>query len=237
MSVTTDRPAAPTEATRKSWRKQVGGPVPPRSRSWGLVALAGTLVLALGLAGAYLISNAGAKESVVSVAGSGVAKGQVIEREDLVSTSVSGVAGTIPISDIDTVVGKTAAVDLVQGQLLRTEMLSTDPVPGEGQATVGLALEPTRVPANGLQPGDVVDVIGVPSSESGGVSSKDLDSPTVLSKSAEVYSVRGSATGGGQVLLTLVVQDRDSARLAAYSTQNRVAVVETAPTVADESGQ
>ena len=42
----------------------------------------------------------------------------MIERGDLVSTSVSGVAEAIPVGDIDTVVGQTAAVDLVAGQIL-----------------------------------------------------------------------------------------------------------------------
>ena len=173
--------------------------------------------------------HAGEKESVLAI-GQPVAKGQVIERGDLVSTSVSGVGGAIPVGDLDTVVGQTAAVDLVAGQILTPAMFAGTPVPGEGQSVVGLALDPTRVPGAGLEPGDQVDVIAVPGGDRAQTGRRDaLDAPEVLAEGAEVYDVGGAATAGGQVLVTLVVDADDAARIAAYSTQNRVAVVETAP--------
>lgn len=208
---------------------RTGGPVRPRTRSWGLVAAAALLVLLTGLGGALLISQASNTDSVLSVAGP-VSKGQVIERDDLVQTSVSGVRGAIPVSSIDTVVGKTAVVDLVDGQVLTSAMFAADPLPGPGRAVAGLALEPARVPSAGLQPGDQVQVIAVPAADAGAaVDDAALDSPVVLADKAEVYAIDGSGAAGGQVLLTLIVDEGDAARLAAYSTQNRVAVIETAP--------
>jgi hypothetical protein len=59
----------------------------------------------------------------------------------------------------------------------------------------------------------------------------------VLAADASVYSVEGAATAGGQVLVTLVVDAADAARISAYSTQNRVAVVETAPAGAETTGE
>jgi len=207
-----------------------------RHRSWGLVTVAALCVLGSGLAVAAWGLHAGQKESVVAV-GAPVAKGQVIARDDLVSTSVSGVSGAIPVSEIDEVVDQTAAVDLVDGQILTSQMFAASPVPSAGQAAVGLALDPARVPGSGLRAGDVVDVLAVPGN---GVALKDpaaLDTPEVLAADATIYSVEGVATAGGQVLLTVVVDASDAARLSAYSTQNRVAVVETAPAAAETAGE
>ena len=239
MTVTTNRNAAgnakprpgkddPAGGLLVGGRRAATGPQRPRNRSWGLVTLAALLVLGLGLAVAAWGLQVGDKASVLAV-GEPVAKGQVIQREELVSTSVAGVSGAIPVGEIDTVLGKSAAVDLVAGQILTGEMTATDPVPGAGESVVGLALDPTRVPSVGLAPGDQVDVIAVPAGDTGQADPADTDAPETLAEGAELLAVRGEATAGGQLLLTLVVDAEDAARLAAYSTQNRVAVVETAP--------
>jgi hypothetical protein len=199
-----------------------------RPRSWGLVTLAALCVLGTGLAVAAWGLNVGQKETVLAV-GDQVAVGQVITREDLVTASVSGVTGAIPVSEIDTVVNQTAVVDLVDGQILTSRMFAASAVPAAGEATVGLALDPARVPGAGLQAGDVVDVIAVPGGEGGQEDSAALDTPDVLAEGARVFDVEGVATAGGQVLVTLIVDASDAARVSAYSTQNRVAVVETAP--------
>jgi hypothetical protein len=205
-----------------------------RPSSRGLVVLAALLVLGFALATAYLVTRAGDKISVLSV-GTPITKGHVIERADLVSLAVSGIAGAVPVEHTNDVVGKTATVDLVKGQVLTEDMITTTPTPATGHATVGLALDPTRVPSSGLDPGDIVDVIAVPNSEASGNSgggvggpATSLDNPTVLARAATVYAVEGLATDGGKVLLTVVVDTREAGPVAAYSTSDRVAVVEVA---------
>lgn len=207
-----------------------------RHRSWGLVTVAALSVLGTGLAVAAWGLHAGQKESVLAI-GEPVAKGQVISREDLVTTSVSGVSGAIPVSEINNVVNQTATVDLVDGQIVTSQMFAASAVPAAGAATVGLALDPARVPGAGLDPGDVVDVIAVPGGDTAQKDPAALDTPEVLAEGASVYSVEGAATAGGQVLVTLVVDAADAARISAYSTQNRVAVVETAPAGAETTGE
>lgn len=196
----------------------------PRSRS--LLVLAALLVVSFALATAYLVTRAGDKVSVLSVS-TAISKGHVIERADLVSVAVSGIAGAVPVEATDTVVGKTTTVDLVKGQVLTQGMVTTTPTPATGQSTVGLALDPTRVPSSGLDAGDIVDVIAVPNSEAGG-GRATLANPTVLARAATVYAVQGLATDGGKVLLTVVVDTKEAGPVAAYSTSDRVAVVEVA---------
>lgn len=245
MTMTANNRAGEVKAPRKAQspasllaggRRAATGPQKPRNRSWGLVTLAALLVVGLGLGVAAWGLQVGDKSSVIAI-GQAVAKGQVIERGDLVSKSVAGVAA-IPVADIDRVVGRTAAVDLVAGQILTPAMVAAEPVPAEGQSVVGLALDPTRVPSAGLQPGDQVDVIAVPAGEGAQGGAAETESPEVLAEGADVYAVGGEGTAGGQLLLTVVVDAEEAARIAAYSTQNRVAVVETAPAAeaADEGG-
>lgn len=196
-----------------------------RSRRTGLVTLAAILIGVFGLGFALLLSQAGAKTSVLTIR-EPVSKGQVVERDNLVSKEVAGASGAIETADAATVVGKTAAVDLVAGQILNRDMVTSDPIPGKGKATVGLSLDPSRVPSAGLKPGSVVNVVAVPDGESGGPDDA-LNSPPLLAEAAEVYSVDGAVKEGGGLLVTLIVDANESARLAAYSTSNRVAVVET----------
>lgn len=211
-------------------RSRMGGRQ-SRQRSWGLVVLAALLVLGSGLAVAAWGLRAGDRVSVVAV-GVSVAKGQIIQRSDLVSASVAGMPETIPLADVDSVVGQSAAVDMVPGQVLTPEMLASEPVPAGGESVVGLALDPTRVPATGLEAGDLIDVVAVPAGEAASADA-DLDAPEVLAAAAPVYAVSGDATAGGQVLVSVVVEAGDAARIAAYSTQNRVAVVEASPSEVD----
>lgn len=223
---------APAEGLLSGARRAATGQQPRRTRSWGLVTLAALLVLGTGLAVAAWGLNAGQKTSVISI-GQSIAKGQPIGREDLVSTSVAGLKGAIPVDQLNTVVGKTAAVDLVQGQILTSPMFTSSPVPAAGKSVIGLALDPARVPGAGLDPGDVVDVIAVPGGETTNEDPASLDAPEVLAKGAQVYDVGGKSATGGQVLVTLVVDASNASRVAAYSTQNRIAVVETAPAGAE----
>lgn len=196
-----------------------------KTRRSGLISAAVLLVVVCGLGGALLLSQAGDKTAVLSI-GEPVAKGEVVERGDLVSTEVAGVPGAIPAADANTVIGKTAAVDLVAGQVLNGDMVTSNPIPGKGSATVGLSLDPTRAPSSGLKPGSLVKVVAVPNGENG-APAEELDAPQLLAERAEVFAVDGASTEGGGLLVTLIVDQSDAARIAAYSTSNRVALVET----------
>ncbi len=227
MSTTTNQPSPQRTllGSGKRGQDRVRG-VRTRNRSRSLITLAALLVVGFGLLTAAMVARAGDKTSVLTV-GTAIAKGHTVERGDLVTQSVSGVAGSIPVDDVDSVLGKTATVDLVKGQILTESMLTAAPTPGKGQAVVGLSLDPTRVPSEGLDSGDVVDVIPVPGGAEGSkVDQSALDTPTVLTSQATVYSVKGLATDGGQVLLTLVVDQADANKVAAYSTSNQIALVE-----------
>lgn len=196
-----------------------------RRRSWGLMSVAALLVVGFGLVGALVYSHAGDKVSVLEVAAP-VTKGHVIAAGDLVTVDVSGVPGSIPAANVDTVVGKSAAVDLVPQTILTNQMVTAGTIPGPGKSLVGLALDASQAPADGLGQGDVVSVIAVPGQDVTQATQRDLDTPLVLAPSAIVYSIRGTATQSGQVLVTLIVPQGAAARVAAYETAGRAALIE-----------
>lgn len=200
-----------------------------RPRRKGLLAFASLLIVGSALAGGVLFARAGDTVEVLA-ARDGVAKGHTIAQGDLVTKNVAGIDGAVLLKDSNSVIGKTAVVDLIPGQVLTRAMVSGDPTPGTGKSTVGLSLDNARVPAAGLHAGDVVDVIAVPAAENSAASADELDAPPVLAADAAVYKVKGRATEGGGVMVTLIVDESAAARIAAYSTAGRVAVVETSST-------
>lgn len=222
------RPAAPTRAASRGARslgmRRWPGATPSRSR--GLITLAALLVVGFGLATGLLVARAGDKAAVLVLV-DGVAEGQRIERSDVSTQPVAGVADTIAADRVGEVVGSTAAVDLVPGQVLTSAMLTAAAVPGAGESLVGLSLDPSRAPTAGLDVGDAVRVIAVPAGQDGGPPvDLDLETPVALAEPATVFGISGSATEGGVLLVTVLVDAADADRLAAYSTSGRVALVE-----------
>ena len=121
--------------------------VPRRYGQWAGAVL--FVVMAVLLAG-WFWQQKSDQEAVLAMA-EPVAAGAVITAEDLAIVEVSGVDGAIPSADSSSVVGSTAAVGLVDGQILTRDMVTSDPLPGPGERVVGLQLDATRAPA-GLHP-------------------------------------------------------------------------------------
>jgi len=207
---------------RPAPQSEPGRELPTQSRRYGQYAAVAAFLVACALGGRLLAQRLGDTTPVIALSGE-VAKGDQVERSDLVSTSVSGVPGAIPVADVDQVVGRYAAVDLLPGQILTTDATTTATVPAAGEMLVGLSLEPTRIP-DGLELGDTVRVLVVPPVDTVRVS--DLDKPKVLVTDASVYSVQGVSTTGGSQRLTLVVPEDAADTVAAYGAAGQVAVVE-----------
>jgi hypothetical protein len=151
-----------------------------------------------------------------------VPAGSVIERSDLKVIEVAGVDGALGFGDVDDVVGSTAAVELVPGQILNQAMLATAQVPGPGERVVGVQLDATRAPS-GLAPGDVVRVLAVP--PAGDASSPDqLGSPQVLADGATVVSV--DYVEGAGTRLNLLVPKEGADQIASFGAAGRIALVQ-----------
>ena len=151
-------------------------PLPTRQRRHGWTALGAVLVIGIGAAFGYLYSSAGSKEPVVVVTAP-VAVGEVIDRSDLSTVDVAGDLTAIAGANLNSVVGERAAVALLPGTLLQRSMVTdADPIP-TGMVQVGVAVKGGQLPADGLVPGDRVQVLRLPGQVTG---AGDPRAPTVL---------------------------------------------------------
>ena len=195
-------------------------PLPTRQRRGGWTALGAVMVVGLGLCFGYLYSTAGSKEPVV-VLTAPVAVGEVIDRSDLSTVDVAGDITAIAGANLESVIGQRAAVALLPGTLLQRSMVTdTDPIPA-GMAQVGVAVKGGQLPADGLTPGDRVQVLRLP----GQITGTDPGKPVVLVKVATVFAAHPDEVQPGTTLLTLLVPADVAPAVVAASAVGAAAVV------------
>ena len=201
--------------------KSLGHDLPRVPRRYGQWAGAVLFVVMAVLLAGWFWQQKSDREEVLAVAHP-VPAGTVIAADDLKVVDVAGVTSTISSDDVASVIGSTAAVGLVEGQILTPDMVTSKPLPGPGERVVGLQLDATRAPT-GLRPGDVVVVLAVP--PAGDPSSPaELDDPTVLAPQATVASAE--VVEGAGTRLALVVPEPVAERVTAYVAAGRVALVQ-----------
>jgi Flp pilus assembly protein CpaB len=207
--------------TTKPHPKSLGHELPRVPRRYGQWAGAVLFVVMAVLLAGWFWQQKSDREEVLAAAHT-VAAGTVIEADDVKVVAVAGVTSTISSEDAASVVGSTAAVGLVEGQILTPDMVTSKPLPGPGERVVGLQLDATRAPS-GLRPGDVVLVLAVP--PPGDPSSPaELDDPTVLAPQATVASAE--VVEGAGTRLALVIPESAAERVTAYVAAGRVALVQ-----------
>ena len=217
-------PVADRQESRSSsagQRPALGRELPRMPRRYGQWAGAVLFVVVSVLIAGWLWQQRSDRVEVLSIV-KPVPAGEVITDRDLAIVELAGLKDGIPASDANRIVGRSALVGLVEGQILTPGMLTTTPVPAAGERVIGVQLDATRAPG-GLMPGDKVVVVAVP--PSGDPSTPDeLDEPEVLAAEAAVASavpVEGAGTR-----LTLVVPQEVADRVAAYAAAGRVALVQ-----------
>ncbi len=209
----------PVGSSRAGGAGLLGTALSTRERHNGRIALALVLIVGLAGGGAYLYSSAGSKTPVVEVVRQ-VQVGQALQRADLTTIDVSGPVTAFGGARLEELVGRRAAVTLVPHTLLQKAMIAQGQTLQTGQAQVGVAVTSGQIPADGLEPGDVVRVLRLPDKNAAGASV-----PAVLAARATVFSSVPDPTTNGSTLLTLVVLDANSNQIAAASGAGLVALV------------
>ncbi len=200
-------------------------PSPPKARRrWGLFAAAGVLVC-LGALGNVWLHEATTNVQQVVAARSVIERGTVITRGQLLTVQVGSdpALHTVPAAQLDSLVGKRAAVDVAAGSLLTSESVTEKNVPSQGFSLVGVGVTPAMMPGATLTAGDRIRVVATPGQQ-GGPSA----AAAPVSVSAVVVS---TATGtdttgqGAQTVITVQVPSGDAAQLAAMTATGKAAVV------------
>jgi hypothetical protein len=168
------------------------------------------------------VMSAGERTDVLAVS-SDVGRYEEIERSDLkvVRIGVDDDADTVAASQLDDLVGRVVAVDLVTGSLLAPGQLvdEGERVVGAGEALVGAQLKPGEFPPEGARAGSAVLVVVRPAPGAGG----GAGGPTEVE--GWLLSVGDSDEATGQRSVSLVVPRSAAPAVTAAAADGRVSLV------------
>lgn len=192
-------------------------------RGWIGIGVLAIVLSALGAA--TLFRAVGPSQEYLAVARD-VPVGAQVTSPDLRIVRLNSSPGLspVPIDRVEEVVGAYAAVPLTAGTLLSMDQLTDQRVPGPGQQLVAIGLSRDRLPGGTLRAGDPVMLVAT----SGQVATDDQ--PRTFP--AQVHDLQESEGRGTDLVVSLLVAERDGALVAALAADGRLTVV----LVADEAG-
>lgn len=195
-------------------------PLATRQRKPGYIALAVILIIGLAVGFGWFYQSSGAKAPVVVVIAP-VAAGHPVLRQDLSTIDVSGGVVAVTGDHMDSVLGEIATVDLLPNTLLQRSMVTSADTLPSGDAQVGVALKGGQVPAEGLSPGDSVEIVALPDKGATGAG----QSAAVLVSSAKVFAAVTDPAQVGGLLVTVTVPAASAVPVAQASGTGLVALV------------
>ncbi len=205
-------------------------PPPPRvpgRRNPKWIAL-GVVALCLGGLLSYVIYARLANETAVVSVAQTVYRGEVIDAADLTTITLQGntIAQAVPATDLDTMIGKRAAVDLVAGSVLVASAVTDEAIPAAGRAVVGLKLSAGRTPTSLLIPSAAVRLVALPS-PSGTAEPAAADDVTGDTFTARVID-QANGADGTSINVNVDVAADQAPIIAQLAAQDRIALVRDA---------
>lgn len=210
--------------TPPAGRDPAGGPAgAPRlvgqrhvRRGWVGVGVLAIVLAALG--SAALFRAVGPSQEYLAVARD-VPVGTEVTRADLAVVRLNGTPGLspVPAGELGRVVGAYAAVPLTAGTLLSPDHLTRERVPGPGEQVVAIGLPRDRLPGRELRAGDPVLLVAT------GSPAPADERPVTFA--ARVHDLRAAGGRDGDLVVSLVVGERDGAVVASLAAAGRLTVV------------
>jgi hypothetical protein len=191
--------------------------------------------------------KAGNEVSVLAVARP-VAQGGLLKASDLTVVRISSASriATVPASNAADVVGRRAAQPLEPDTLLVGSELVTRYSPPAGESIVGLSAKEGQLPASGVAPGEIVDVVltGLPGAQEsssvgassadnqdsadGGTSGTESEIPgTVIVTGAKVLEVASPSASSGSdgTVVSLLTSTANAPLIASASAAGQAALI------------
>ncbi|MBO3085511.1 SAF domain-containing protein [Cellulomonas fengjieae] len=195
-------------------------PPAPRERRPMLAALAVLLIVGGAAVAGLLALRADERVPMLAVS-KDVAAGSQIGEDDLHSVPVAA-DGTllVPASQMADVVGKYARVKLSEGQLLDVSMLGDSGPLKDGMVAVGADIEPGRMPASGLQPGDIVQLVAVTDA-----AGRVLVPDALVSATRNKGAATTAGSAGSGITATFIVDTADAPQVAAVASSGDLSVI------------
>ncbi|TLS45751.1 flagellar biosynthesis protein FlgA [Streptomyces montanus] len=212
---------------------RVAGPVAPprvsaRRRRPGVIALSLALIAAGGAGVAVLLLQVGHRTEVVTVVRD-VPVGQVLTQDDLgkASAALDPAVKAVRANDVDSVVGKRAAVELKPGSLLAPSQVTKDSLVKAGEQLVPIGLKPEQVPATALVPGQKVELVHVPAQGATDTGTTSDAAPQTID--GRVVKASKAAPGTGIVVVDVATSATDGPTAAAWVSAGTLKLVLAAP--------
>lgn len=200
----------PTDAPRLVKQRHV-------RRGWVGIGVLAIVLAALG--SATLFRAVGPSQSYLALA-QDVPVGTQLAEEHLRVVRMNSTPGLTPVPDsqLGDVLGQYAAVPLVAGTLLSMGQLTDEPVPPAGQQLVAIGLPPDRLPGGTLEAGDPVMLVTT--------SRQNADpDPNPRTFAARVHDLESSQGRDDDVIVSLLVSERDGALIASLAAADRLTLV------------
>lgn len=196
---------------------------PPKLRRRPMLVAASVVAIGVGaLLGVFAWSTASGGHDVLA-ARSTITRGHKFTRDDLivVRAGLDPALSSVPAEQMESMVGKRAALDVPAGSLLTDTAVQDQLFPGAGLSVVGVAVGPGGLPSTPLAAGDQVRVVLTPGPQ--GTIGRG-DPPTMVATAISVTASDGGAAGAHTVV-SVVVPQADAATIASWSATGRVAIV------------
>lgn len=193
---------------------------PPKLRRRPVLIAASVAAICLGaLASMWAYQSTSDAHSVLAVRQT-IERGDVITAEDLMTVNISVDPALKPLSadQVNSVVGKHAALDMSAGGVVTQDQITEQALPAKGSSVVGIALTPGMLPANQMRVGDQVRVVVTPGQQ-GEMPTTDPDSIQAV-----VVGVAKDETTGNAIV-NVQVSTNDGPMLAARAATGKVAIV------------
>ncbi|SHN19342.1 SAF domain-containing protein [Cryptosporangium aurantiacum] len=216
-----DRPAAP--AFRPVAAPRALG---PRRVSKGLLSLAVFLVTTGGVLSAAAFYTVTDTHDFLAIARD-VRAGARIDNADLTVVQVPDVSDLSLVSagERSTIIGQRATVTLLRGQLLVSDAVTDKPIGGEGQRRVGIELEPGRMPAERLYPGDSVTLVELPDTKTLASAAKTQTAGQLGEWDATVVASGRPRQSDGSTVVYFAVEAELAADVGTVAAAGRVIVL------------
>jgi hypothetical protein len=202
-------------------------PSPSKHRRTGLIGLAVLLIVGSAAVAGLLAVRIDSRSAVLK-AGRTIGIGQQITKADLGEARVaSDGLSLLPASESGQVIGKYASQAIPAGRLLDAGMLQQKGYLKSGVVAVGVAVPSGRMPANGLQQGDRVQIIQVKDGVANVlVASAVVSTPPAAARSGSSGGIipGGTSEGAGEVA-TVIVSPEEAPDVAAASAANQLSLV------------
>ncbi|MFC8660776.1 SAF domain-containing protein [Streptomyces sp. NPDC057199] len=199
-----------------------------RRRRPGVIALSLALIAAGGAGVAVLLLQVGNRTEVVTVVRD-VQVGQVLTEDDLGTASIAldPAVKAVDTDDLDSVVGKRAAVELKPGSLLAPAQVTKDSLVKAGEQLVPIGLEPKQIPATALVPGQKVQLVHVPAQGQADTGKTSDTGPETVD--GRVVKASSAAPGTGIVVVDVATSAADGPTAAAWVSAGTLRLVLAAP--------